>query len=122
MSVAYTVNDYIAHRPPPAQRMLKTIRATIRQAAPQAIEKMSYGMPYYHYHGRVAYFAAFRDHVSFFAMMSQATRIKFKKQLQPYQTGKATLRFPLGTKVPVRLIAQLVSARRRQIDLIRHEK
>lgn len=105
------VDLYIKAAPAAARAMLKQIRATIRAAAPNAIEKLSYGMPYYGDNGRLVYFAAFREHVSAFVMISQATRAKYALALKRYQTGKATLQFPFGTKVPVALIAKLVRAR-----------
>lgn len=56
----------------PARSMLKRIRTAVKAAAPMAEERISYRMPYYHYRGRVAYFAAFKDHVSLFAMPGRA--------------------------------------------------
>ena len=60
------VTAYIAAAPLKVRVMLKQIRAAIKAAAPQAQEKLSYGMPYYSHKGRLAYFAAFRSHVSVF--------------------------------------------------------
>lgn len=94
--------------------MLRTLRRMIQTAAPKAEEKISYGMPYYSYGGRLAYFAAFRDHVSFF-VMGRAQK-KFAREIKPYQTGRATLRFPIGTKIPTALIQKLVKERVREID------
>ena len=105
------VGAYIAAAPPPARAMLKKIRATIRAAAPRAEEKLSYGMPYYSHHGRLAYFAAFRDHVSVF--IPTRTLEGFAKEIKPYRRGKATLQFPIGAKVPVGLIGRIVRAGRR---------
>jgi uncharacterized protein YdhG (YjbR/CyaY superfamily) len=106
------VTAYIAAAPPPARPMLKQIRAAVRAAAPRAEEKLSYGMPYYGHHGRVAYFAAFRGHVSVF--IPGRVLKAFAKEVEPYWRGKATLQFPLGTKVPVGLIGRLVRARVRE--------
>lgn len=94
--------------------MLRQLRQTIRAAAPKAEEKLSYGMPYYGYHGRLAYFGSFGDHVSYFVMPSQTIQAKYALAMKPYKTGKATLQFPLGTKVPVALIKKLVTARARE--------
>lgn len=106
------VTAYIAAAAPAARPMLKQIRAVIRAAAPRAEEKLSYGMPYYGYHGRLVYFAGFRQHVSVF--IPGRTLEAFAKETQPYRRGKATLRFPIGTRVPVGLIGRLVRARRRE--------
>ena len=106
------VTAYIAAAAPPARPMLKRIRAAIKTAAPRAQEKLSYGMPYYSLRGRLAYFAAFRGHVSVFIPGRVLTA--FAREVEPYRRGKATLQFPLGTRVPVGLIGRLVRAGRRE--------
>jgi uncharacterized protein YdhG (YjbR/CyaY superfamily) len=106
------VTAYIAATPPRARPMLRQIRATIRAAAPGAEEKLSYGMPYYGHHGRLAYFAAFRDHVSVF--IPGRVLPAFAREIGAYWRGKATLQFPIGTKVPVGLLGRIVRARRRE--------
>ena len=105
------VTTYIAKATPKAQPMLRQLRQAIRAAAPKAEEKISYGMPYYHYYGRLAYFAAFRDHVSVFAWGPPTKQ--YAKEIAPYQTGKGTLQFPLGSKIPVTLIRKLIVARKK---------
>lgn len=89
--------------------MLKTLRRIITTAAPKAEEKISYGMPYYGYHGRLVYFATFRDHVSLFVM--GVSQRMLHKELAKYKRTKATIHFPIGTKIPVTLVKQLVRAR-----------
>ncbi|HCJ52249.1 MAG: hypothetical protein A2898_03335 [Candidatus Kerfeldbacteria bacterium RIFCSPLOWO2_01_FULL_48_11] len=116
-----TVSEYIAKAPQPAQAMLKKIRATIRAAAPKAKEGISYGMPYYSYKGRLAYFAAFKDHVSYFAMPGHSIKKTLSSQINPYQTGKSTLQFPFGSAVPVALLKKIVKTRIKE-NLIKAEK
>ena len=108
------VTAYIAAAPPQARVMLRRIRSAIKAAAPRAHEKLSYGMPYYGHNGRLAYFAAFRNHVSVF--IPGRVLDAFAQAVAPYRRGKATLQFPIGTKVPVGLIGRLVRARRREND------
>lgn len=102
------VDAYIEAAPKEARNKLREIRKAIKSVAPKAEEKISYGMPYYRYKGRLAYFAAFKDHVSLFAMppIVGAT----KSELNKYQTGKSTLRFSFDQKLPVPLIRKLVKA------------
>lgn len=114
------VDEYIANASKPAQQMMKEIRATIRAVAPEAEEKISYRMPFYEYRfpgykGRLAYFAAFKDHVSFFAIPGKVPP-GLAKKLEKYKAAKATLQFPLGTKVPVADLKKLVKLRRDEID------
>jgi uncharacterized protein YdhG (YjbR/CyaY superfamily) len=108
MSRRMDVDAYIAAAPKEAQNKLREIRKAIKSVAPKAEEKMSYGMPYYSYKGRLAYFAAFKDHVSLFAMPPIVGAEK--AEVRKYQTGKSTLRFPLDEKLPVPLIRKLVRA------------
>src|SRR5437870_12139774 len=98
------VTAYIAAAPLPARLMLKRIRAAIKAAAPRAEEKLSYGMPYYSHNGRLAYFAAFRDHVSLF--IPGRVLSEFAEEIEPYWRGKATLQFPIGSKLPGGLIGR----------------
>ena len=102
------VDAYIAEAPKEAQAKLREIRKAIKSVAPKAEEKISYGMPYYSYKGRLAYFAAFKDHVSLFAMPPIVGADK--AELRKYQTGKSTLRFPLEGKLPLPLIRRLLRA------------
>ncbi len=102
-----TVTAYIAAAPKRARAQLKQIRAIIKAEAPQALEKISYRMPYYALHGRLVYFAAFRDHCSLFgAGMGRLT-----SELKKYKTSKGTIQFPLGRPLPVTLIKRLVKTR-----------
>ena len=56
MNTVNTVDEYIAQAPKEVQVKLQELRATIKAAAPLAQERMSYGMPYYEYKGRLVYF------------------------------------------------------------------
>ena len=103
------VDAYIAAAAPKARPMLRLIRRAIKAGAPRAVEGTSYRMPYYQHHGRLAYFAAFKHHVSFYALGRSTER--YAKQVARYRSSKATLQFPLGSKVPEALIRKLVEAR-----------
>ncbi len=108
MKKAKDVDEYIAGAPEELQGKLRELRKVIKSVAPKAEEKISYGMPYYGYLGRLAYFAYFKDHLSFFVM--HGVLADFEKEVKDYKTGAATLRFSLDQKVPVALIKKLVKA------------
>lgn len=108
MKSAKDVDEYIADAPKEVQSRLKQLRATIKKVAPHAQEKISYGMPYYGYKGRLAYFAYAKHHIGLYAMPPVvAAHIH---ELKKYQTAKATIRFPLNEKLPIPLIEKLVRA------------
>jgi len=114
------VDEYIANAPEPAQQMMKTIRAAIRATVPEAEEKMSYGIPFYEYRfpgfkGRLAYFGAYKKHISIYAVPRRLP-VALDRKLEQYKAARATLQFPLGTKVPVSLLKQLVKLRKQEID------
>ena len=109
-----SVPAYITAASPKARPMLRLLRGAIKTAAPAAEEKISYGIPYYSHHGRLIYFAAFTNHVSLYVM--GASKKLFAKEIQKYQSSKATLRFPIGTRVPVLLVKKLVKARVKELE------
>lgn len=63
----------------------------------------------------MAYFGAFRTHVSVF-VVPRSVPLALAKKMKLYQAGRATLRFPIGTKIPITMIKQLVKIRMKEID------
>ena len=103
------VGDYIRASPKEARRKLVQLRKIIGATAPKAVEGISYRMPYYNYNGTLAYFAAFKNHVSIF--IPTPVIEEHKRELTGYETAKATVRFPLDKPLPVALIRKLIKAR-----------
>lgn len=103
------VDAYIADASPRARPMLRQLRRVIQSCAPKAAERLSYGMPYYSHFGRLVYFATFKNHVSLF--VPGRPMKAFAKEVREYKAGAATLRFPIGTKVPLPLVKKLVTMR-----------
>ena len=111
MKKATTVEAYLASIPADARAALEKLRKTIRAAAPEAIEGVSYGMPTFKYKGPLVYYAAFKDHCSFFPA-SVAVMHRFAAELKGLDTtGKGTIRFPTRKPLPVALVQKLVRAR-----------
>ena len=100
---------YIAAAPSEARVKLKQLRAAIRKTAPAAEERISYGMPYYAYHGRLAYFSLWKTHIGLY--IPTPVLAEHAAELKAYETTSATVRFPLDKKLPVALIRRLVKAR-----------
>jgi uncharacterized protein YdhG (YjbR/CyaY superfamily) len=99
------VDEYIALAPKEVQDKLKEFRATIKTAAPSAQERISYGMPYYYYKGRLVYFGISKKHIGLY--IPTPVLEEHKSELKGYGTTKATVRFPLDKKLPVMLIKKL---------------
>jgi uncharacterized protein YdhG (YjbR/CyaY superfamily) len=106
---AKSVDAYITAAPMPAQTILRQLRQVIKAAAPKAEERISYGMPSYDYHGRLVYFAVFKNHVGLYAVGKAQDR--YAKELSAYLSGASTARFPIGEPLPVDLIRKVVQAR-----------
>jgi uncharacterized protein YdhG (YjbR/CyaY superfamily) len=107
-----TIDDYIATLPRKIQAILKKIRLTIRKAAPDAEEKISYRMPVFFHGGVVIYFAAFKNHIGIFPPVHGDE--KLDKQLARYRGPKGNLKFPLNEPVPYNLISRIVKLRMKQ--------
>lgn len=104
-----STEEYIAGFPADVQVILNEVRSTIQQAAPEATEKISYGMPAFVQDGNLVYFAAFTNHIGFYALPSGNEA--FKKELSKYKTGKGSIQFPLDEPMPLKLITRIVKMR-----------
>ncbi len=104
-----TIDEYIATFPAEIQEKLQAVRATIRAAAPDAQERISYAMPAFALHGNLVYFAALKDHIGFYPTSSGIAA--FQQELSAYKGTKGAVRFPLGEPLPLDLISRIVKFR-----------
>jgi uncharacterized protein YdhG (YjbR/CyaY superfamily) len=104
-----TVDDYIAGFSPEVQEILEEVRKTIRAAAPDATETVSYGIPTFKLNSNLVHFAAFKYHIGFYPAPSGIAR--FKKELAGYESAKGSVQFPLSSPIPLTLIAKIVKFR-----------
>ncbi|HET7870044.1 MAG TPA: DUF1801 domain-containing protein [Actinomycetota bacterium] len=105
------VDDYLAALPEDQRAALEQVRKTVRAAAPEATEMISYQMPTFKLRGRVlVYYAAFKDHCSLFPA-SDAVMEALGEELKPYFSGKGTLRFTTDKPIPAALLKKIVKAR-----------
>ena len=103
------VAEYITSAPTEVQDKLKQLRETILSLAPDAQEKISYGMPYYGYKGRLAYFAYAKAHIGLY--LTPPVIKEHLQELKRYSISTATIRFPLSEELPLGLIKKLIKAR-----------
>jgi uncharacterized protein YdhG (YjbR/CyaY superfamily) len=101
-----TIDEYIALFPVHIQKILNTIRETIKAAAPETGEKISYQIPTFTLKGNLVHFAAFKNHIGFYPTSSGTE--EFKKELSAYDVSKGTIRFPLDKPIPYDLIRRIV--------------
>src|SRR5438552_18762822 len=108
-----TIDEYIKTFPKDVQAILEKMRQTIRKAAPEAVETISYQMPTFKLNGRgLVYFAGFKNHVGFYPIPSGITA--FEKELSPYKQGKGSVQSPLDKPVPHDLLRKIVVYRMKQ--------
>jgi uncharacterized protein YdhG (YjbR/CyaY superfamily) len=103
------VDIYIAAFQPKTQELLSQLRETIKKAAPEAEEMISYQMPAYKFHGILAYFAGYKNHIGFYPTGSGIE--SFKHKLSAFKTSKGTVQFPIEQPLPLELIAEMVKFR-----------
>ena len=104
-----TIDEYIHNFPESIQIKLEQIRKTIKKAAPEAKEVINYRMPAFKMNSVLVYFAAFKDHISFFPT-SNPLKV-FSKELSKYETSKGTIKFPFDKNIPLELISKITKYR-----------
>lgn len=109
------IDAYISEFPIEVVAILNLIRNCIQDAAPIAKETISYNMPAFKYKTKIlVYFAAFKNHIGFYALPSGNT--EFHEELSTYKTGKGSIQFPLDKDIPFGLISKIVKFRIKEID------
>lgn len=108
MQKVKNVNEYIAKVPLEFRKSLKELRVLIKKLAPTAQERISYGMPFYDYHGRLVYFAAMRDYIGLY--IPPPIIANHAKELKSFTTTKSAIHLPIA-KLPTSLIKKLIIAR-----------
>jgi uncharacterized protein YdhG (YjbR/CyaY superfamily) len=107
-----TIDQYIEAAPPGVRPILERIRRTIRAAAPEAAEVISYRMPAFKLHGILVYFAAFKNHIGLYPPVRGDP--KLVAAAAPYAGEKGNLQFPLDEPIPLELIRRIVLHRVKQ--------
>ncbi|MEX2235406.1 MAG: DUF1801 domain-containing protein [Cyclobacteriaceae bacterium] len=106
------IEEYIPDFPKDIQKILKQIRATVKKAAPEAEEMISYNMPLYKWNGMLVSFAGWKKHIGLYP--TPATTGELKKKLAPYEGSKSTLKFPIDKTIPLDLITKVVKLRMKE--------
>jgi uncharacterized protein YdhG (YjbR/CyaY superfamily) len=107
-----SIDEYFSAFPPEVRAILRRIRRTIHDVAPEAKETISYRIPAFTLGGALMYFAAFKNHVGFYPPVSGDARLK--RAVSPYAGEKGNLRFPLDQPIPYGLIKRIVKVKVKQ--------
>jgi uncharacterized protein YdhG (YjbR/CyaY superfamily) len=104
------MDAYITRFSPEMRTLLEQVRAAIRNAAPDATEAITYGMPTFKLDGRnLVHFAGYAHHIGFYPIPSGISA--FKEELAPFKQGKGSVQFPVDEPLPFDLIARIVEFR-----------
>jgi uncharacterized protein YdhG (YjbR/CyaY superfamily) len=104
-----SIDEYIANFPPAVQERLQAMRETIKAAAPDAQEIISYQMPAFALKGNLVYFSASKNHIGFYPTPSAIKA--FEDELSVYEGAKGSVQFPYDEPLPLELIGRMVQFR-----------
>ena len=104
-----TIDEYIAQFPEDVQQILFKIRAVIKEAAPEAVERISYKMPAFYQKGNLVWFGVHPHHIGFYPTGSGIEA--FKEELSAYKWSKGAVQFPFDKPIPYNLISKIVKYR-----------
>ncbi len=104
------VDAYINSAPKEYHAKLRQMRKIIRQVAPKSVERISYGMPFYGYNGRLAYFRLGNGYIGLY--IPPMPFFEYTDEMKKYMSSKSTFQFPLSKKLPVSMIMKVVTARK----------
>jgi uncharacterized protein YdhG (YjbR/CyaY superfamily) len=107
---AKNIDEYLAAVPEEVLPVLEKLRKTIRSAAPKAEEVISYQIPMFKYHGPVVFFAAFKNHCSFY-VVSKPVMETLSSELRSWDTSGTTIHFSAKNPLPASLVKKIVKAR-----------
>lgn len=105
----HTIDEYISTFPSEVQVRLHELRAAISNEAPNASEKISYGMPTFYLNGNLVHFAAYKNHIGFYPTPSGVEA--FSIELSEYKWAKGSVQFPHNKPLPLQLISKIVRFR-----------
>jgi len=100
------IDEYISTFPEDIQEILEKMRKVIQEAAPEAEEAISYGMPTFKLNGNLVHFAAYKNHIGFYPAPSGIEA--FKEEISVYKSSKGAVQFPLNKPVPYELVKKMV--------------
>lgn len=119
---AEDVDSYIASSEPEARPTLQALRKIIKSTIPKAEESISWGVPFYKYHGLLAGFAVFKSHVSFGLAFVLDSKDREELAEKGYTTGKKTVQIKFDQKVPTAVIKKILKAKAKMNEAKRATK
>lgn len=104
-----SVDSYIAGFPKETQDLLSQMRDAIKKVAPNASEKISYGIPTFVLHGNLVHYAGYKNHIGFYPGGGGIKQ--FNEELSGYKSAKGSVQFPLNKPLPLELVGKITAFR-----------
>ncbi len=120
MKRSIAVDNYISDAGKDAQAILRKLRSLFNSTIPEAEEKVSWGVPFYWWHGPLGGYAVYRNHVTFGCGGAEIpSRLRGRLERKGYKTGKKTVQIRFGQKVPTQELRSIILTRKRVLALLK---
>lgn len=106
-----SIDEYISTCDVAVQAVLRELRQVIKSQAPEAMEKISYGMPTFYLNGNLVHFAAQKRHIGFYPTPSAIEKFREDFEAYGFKYSKGAVQFPIGKVLPWELIERIVRFR-----------
>ena len=110
-----TIDEHISHFPADVQEKLQILRNTILECAPNAIEKIAYGIPTFYLKKNLVHFAGYKNHIGFYPGASGIAN--FQNEISEYKNSKGAVQFPHDKPLPINLIKKIVEFKLKENNL-----
>jgi uncharacterized protein YdhG (YjbR/CyaY superfamily) len=97
---------YIDATAEPARTRLRTLRALVREEAPNAVERMAYGLPTWYQEKNLLHLGAFARHIGLYP--GPAAIEAFAEELTSLRTSKGAIQLPHDRDLPLDLVRRIV--------------
>ena len=107
------VAAYIEQAAEPGRGRLKELADVIRAAAPEAVERMAYGLATWHQGENLVHIGAFANHVGLYP--GAAAIVAFADELTAFKTSKGAIQLPHNRPLPLDLVQRIIAWRVAQV-------
>jgi uncharacterized protein YdhG (YjbR/CyaY superfamily) len=107
------VAAYIDAAGEPARSRLRALADVVRAEAPDAIERIAYGLATWHQRENLIHLGAFARHVGVYP--GPAAIVEFAEDLAAFKTSKGTIQVPHDVPLPTELVRRLTRWRLEQV-------
>ena len=104
---AGSIDEYITAQPAEIQPILHKVREIIREAAPNAVEKIAWMMPTFWQGENLIHFCAHKKHLGIHPGYVERLPVEIIDRLVGYKTSKGAIQLPYDKPIDYELIADI---------------